>query len=201
MRGRAHPIAALALGVLLLWVAGCAGGGSPSRFYVLAPIADRPGVAAAGAGDRPVSIGVGPVRLPAYVDRPQIVTRKSSDEIDLSEFERWGEPLADAVPRNLADNLGALLPGARIALFPWTGPRSLQYQILVDVTRFDGALGGSTVLEARWRILDADRKELREGRFVVSEPAGGPGYPALVGAMSRSLGALSREIAAALKAV
>ena len=96
---------------------------------------------------------------------------------------------------------GALLPGVRIALFPWTGPRSIQYQILVDVIRFDGALGGSAVLEARWRILDADRKELREGRFVVSEPAGGPGYPALVGAMSRSLGALSREVAAALKAV
>ena len=114
--------------------------------------------------------------------------------------ELGGEPLAEGVPRAIAEDLGALLPSARIALFPWVGPRVVQYQVLVEVARFDGPLGGDVALEASWRILGPDRKDVREGRFTHNEPTGEPGYIELVGAMSRSLGALSREIASALPA-
>jgi uncharacterized lipoprotein YmbA len=139
--------------------------------------------------------------VPAYVDRPQIVTRRSADEVDLSEFDRWAEPLADSVPRTIAANLGALLPGDRIALFPWAGSRPVQYQVVIDIARFDGALGGLVSLDARWRVLGPERTDVREGRFAGTEPTGGPGYAALVAAMSRSLGALSREIATAVRAL
>ncbi len=50
-------------------------------------------------------------------------------------------------------------------------------------------------------VIGADRKDLRDDRFAVSDPAGEPGYAALVAAMSRALGALSREIAGALRAL
>jgi uncharacterized lipoprotein YmbA len=192
--------AILALSALVLGLVGCAERTAPSRFFVLAPVAGPVAAPAQpGAEERPPSIGVGPVRLPAYVDRPQIVTRKSSDEIDLSEFNRWAEPLADSVPRTIAENLTALLPNDRIALFPWTGARALSHQVVIDVARFDGALGGTVSLDARWRILGPDRKDVRDGRFAANEPTAGPDYAALVAAMSRSLGALSREIAAALR--
>jgi uncharacterized lipoprotein YmbA len=202
MRARRVALEALAVGALLFAAAGCGGQGAPSRFYVLAPLAGPPGSGTPAAADSaPVTIGVGPVRLPAYLDRPQVVTRLDPDRIDFGEFDRWGEPLADGVPRALAGTIGGLLPKSRIALFPWTGPRAIQYQVIVDVARFDGSLGGDVVLEARWRIVGADRKDLREGRFAASEPTGGQGYPAIVSAMSRSLGALGREIAAALAAI
>jgi uncharacterized protein len=197
MRAGARPMRVLLVFLSLVAVAGCGGRAAPTHFYLLAP----QGKLASPAGDaNAVTVGVGPVRLPPYLDRPQVVTRRGQDEIGLSEFELWGEPLADGVPRAIAEDLRVLLPGARIALFPWVGPRVVQYQLLVDVVRFDGSLGGDVTLEAGWRILGDDRKDVREGRFTHSEATGEPGYVGLVGAMSRSLGALSREIAAALPA-
>jgi uncharacterized lipoprotein YmbA len=197
---RARGVAAVvAAAWLVVAAAGCLPRTAPSRFYVLAPTVTAASPAPPAGEGRPVAIGLGPVRLPAYVDRPQIVTRRGPDEVDLAEFDRWAEPLADSVPRTVAMNLGALLPDDRIALFPWAGSRSVQYQVVIEIVRFDGALGESAFLDARWRVLGPDRKDVREGHFAGSEPAAGPGYAAVVAAMSRALGALSRDIAAALR--
>lgn len=197
MRGGVRRIAAVLLGAVLLagGAAGCGGRGAETRFYVLAPM---PGAAAPAADGRPVTIGVGPVRLPGYVDRGQIVTRRGAEQIDLAELDRWGEPLADAIPRILTENLATLMPAERFAQFPWLGSRQIQYQVAIDITRLDGPLGGAIVLESRWRIIGPERKDLGERRFVASEPAGAATYSAQVAAMSRALAALSRDIASGL---
>ena len=191
-------VAALLVSGFALAATGCLGRGAPPRFYVLAPLSAP---VATAADSRPVTIGVGPVRLPGYIDRAPIVTRRGAEEIDVAELERWGEPLAEGVPRTIADNLAALMPAERIALFPWSGSRAIQYQVVIEVTRFDGPLGGVVVLDARWRIIGPGRRDLDERRFTVGEPTAAPTYPALVAAMSRVLGGLSREIAAILKAL
>jgi hypothetical protein len=196
MRARLFGIAALLVSGSLLATTGCLGGGAQTRFYVLAPLA---GPVATAADSRSVTIGVGPVRLPGYVDRAPLVTRRGAEEIDVADLDRWGEPLADGVPRIIADNLAALMPAARIALFPWSGSRAPQYQVVVEVARFDGPLGGALVLDARWRVIGSDRRDPSEHRFSVAEPTGAPTYPALVAAMSRALDGLSREIAGVLK--
>jgi len=185
-----------ALAALALALVACGGQVPTFKYYVLTPLS---GPAASAAEGGTVSIGVGPVRLPGYLDRQQIVTRRGADEIDLGDLDRWGEALADGVPRTIADSLGVLLPSARIALFPWAG--TVQYQVLIDVNRFDGPLGGDLVLDARWRIVGPDRKDVVERRFTAREPVGAATYGAQVAAMSRALGALSREIAGALAAV
>jgi uncharacterized lipoprotein YmbA len=181
------------LAVLVLALAACGSEVPRFRYYVLAPPA---GPAASASETGSVSVGVGPVRLPGYLDRPQIVTRRGSDEIDLGDLDRWGEALADGVPRAIANSIDTLLPAARIALFPWAG--TVQYQVLVDVNRFDGPLGGEVVLDARWRIVGPDRKDVAERRFATREAVGAATYAAQVAAMSRALEALSREIAGAL---
>ena len=186
-------LAICALGAL----GGCARDAAPVRFYLLAAVA--PPAASAARDDRPGTIGVGPVRLPSYLDRLDIVTRRGAEEIDLDDQHRWGEPLADCVPRTIADNLTALMPSERIALFPWVPTRSIQYQVVVDVARFDGPLAGPVVLDARWRVIGADRRDVVDRRFTISEPTGAATYPAMVAAMSRALGGLSREIATALR--
>ena len=48
-------------------------------------------------------IGVGPVTVPDYLDRPQIATRSSSSSLQFSEFDRWAEPLEKNLMRVLAD--------------------------------------------------------------------------------------------------
>ncbi len=178
-------------------LAGC-GSTEPSRFYLLDAVSG-PGDAAAGtAAD--LSVGIGPVALPGYLSRPQIVTRSASPEISVAEFDRWAEPLDENVVRVLADNLSALLGTDRIAVFPWNGAQPLQYRVTVDVTRFDGELGGSAVLSARWALSgEAGAKLLTVRKTTLTEPVeAGGGYEALVGAQSKLLGELSKEIATAI---
>lgn len=183
--------------VMALLAGGCLGGTAPTRFYVLAPI-DGPAV----PGARALTIGVGPVALAGYLDRPQIVTRPGTDKIDLAEFDQWGEPLRDGISRVLVEDLSRQLPSAKISIFPWRGLDGVRYQVAVDITRFDGPAGGDTALEARWRILDgASGKEVTAKTSRLAEPAGGSGYTMTVSAMSRALNALSRDIAQTLVAL
>ena len=89
--------------------------------------------------------------------------------------------------------------GARLAKrLSW---KLIDHQIVVDMVRFDGVLGADVLLEARWRVLGPEKKELVLRYSTVREPTGQSGYPALVAAMSRSLGVLSGEIADAVKAL
>jgi uncharacterized lipoprotein YmbA len=190
-----RPLIALVL-VSAFLAAGCLGGNAPTRFYVLSP-----GEMAAVAAPDTLTIGLGPVGLSGYLDRPQIVTRPAADKIDIGEFDQWGEPLRDGISRVLAEDLARQMPSAKISVFPWRGLEQILYQVVVDVTRFDGTAGGDLALEARWRILDAAGKEIAVKTTRLTEPTGSPGYSATVSAMSRALARLSRDIAQALAAL
>lgn len=177
--------------------AGCLGGGSaPTRLYVLATV-ETPALPASEA----LSVGVGPVHVAGYLERPQIVTRRDADRIDLSDFDQWGEPLRDGISRVLAEDLARQMPSARIAVFPWRSLEGFRYRVTVSVMRLDGPAGGDLVLEARWYVLDGAGKEVALKTTRLVEPTGGPGYSATVSAMSRALAALSRDIAQALAAL
>ena len=199
MRRDPFVITALGLSILLVAMTGCAGSSAPVRLYVLTPAPEARVAPLGAAVPGGPALGVGPVRLPGLLDRPQIVTRRGADEIDEAEFHRWAEPLADSVPRTLAENLAALRKTERVTLFAWDSAQAVQHQVVVDVMRFDGAMGGDVVLDARWRILATDGKELAANRSLLTQPTGGTGYPAVVAAMSRALAGLSREIAATLE--
>jgi uncharacterized lipoprotein YmbA len=148
-----------------------------------------------------LTIGVGSVTLPPYLDRPQIVTRASQAQLHLAEPDQWAASLQDAVARVLAENLSLLMPTARVVLHPWSRTTVIDQQVLLEVTRFDRMMGGEAVLVARWSLLGAAGQELtmRKARF--SAPAGGPDYEATVTAMGRALEALSRDIAATVQSL
>ena len=202
MRTRDRCLRALLLGAILVWGGGCLGGASaPTRFYTLVPVAVPTTEVNPLAAERGLAIGVGPVTLPGYLDRREIVTRRGREEIELGEFDHWSEPLKDGATRVLGEDLAILLRTDRVALLSWRGTRPVQYQVAVEVARFEGAAGADVTLEARWRILGGDGKELTLRRSTVTEAAGAPGYGALVAAMSRALGGLSREIATAIRSL
>lgn len=188
------PPVAMLMG-LMLW-SGCVRSTQP-RFYVLTEMPD-PTTAASAEPGRGAAVGVGPVSLPGYLDRLQIVTRRGA-ELHFAEFDRWGEPLSEGVPRAIAAHLAAILATDRVVMFPWAAGRTIEYQVVIDVTRFDGVARGDVLLQARWRVLGPDRKELALRSSSVREATGEAGYAALVAAMNRSLGTLSREIADSVK--
>jgi uncharacterized lipoprotein YmbA len=193
--GLRFSIAAL-IGLTLC--AGCIGHSAPPRFYVLTDVSRSTVAAPSAEPGRGAAVGVGPVALPGYLDRIQIVTRRGA-QLEVAELDRWGEPLSEGVPRAIAAHLAALLQTDRIVVYPWPGARTIEHQVVIDVTRFDGAPGSDVLLEARWRVLGHDRKELVLRYSAVREATGESGYLPLVAAMSRSVGALSREIADSVK--
>jgi uncharacterized protein len=179
-----------------LALAGCAT--SPAtRFYVLTPVsldAIEPAPVADGS-----TIGVRSIELPDELDRPQIVTRTGPNTVHFAEFDRWSGSLRDSVRQLVAANLATLLPGDRVAVYPWTPGTSVDRQVIVEITRFDGEIGGQCVLRARWRVLGRwGTSPSVYGESTLSEPSG-PDYAALVAAQSRLLGALSLEIARAIR--
>ena len=192
-----RPVLAM-LSLVLLVLGGC-GSTPPTRFYVLPTLTDAP--PPTSKGKRDLTIGVGPVTLPPYLDRPQIVTRASRAKLDLAEFDQWAASLQDSVARVLAENLSLLIPTDRVVLHPWPRTTAIDYQVIVEVTQFDRTLGGEVVLVARWSITAANEQELMMRKARLSAPAGGQDYEATVTAMSRALEALSRDIAATIQSM
>lgn len=184
---------------MLMILAGCARS-QPSKFYVLNAQAS-PGargsetVVASG-----LSIGVGPVKVPDYLDRVQIVTRTTSNTLELAEFDRWAEPLDQSLPRILAEDLRLLFPDDNVSVFPWPSSTRVDYQVVVEVIQFDAILGQRAWLEARWTILtEAGKQVLLRRNTSISEPAGGPSHEVLVSAWSKALAGLSHEIASSIR--
>jgi len=166
----------------------------PTRLYVLTalPATDR---ALTGGASRD-GIGVGPVTLPQYTNRLQIVTGNSGPELTRAPFENWAEPLEDNFTRVLAENLSLLLATDQVVVFPWQGPMPVEYQVIVEVTKFLGEPGGQASLESLWSVVGKNGKNLlvrKKSSF--TEPVAAQNYEALAAAMSRTVGALSRDIA------
>ncbi|MEO8326306.1 MAG: PqiC family protein [Nitrospirota bacterium] len=187
--------------VVLLNVLGC-GTSQPSHFYLLRAMS--PATASGLSEVKPTSssLGLGPVNLPKYLDRPQIVTKSGAHEVELAEFHKWAEPLSENVPHVLAENLSVLLSTDRIEQYPWKRTTTLDYQIVVDVLQFDGIRGGEAALAARWSLVGDDEKTvfITKTTHVTHNPTS-QDYEALVEAMSHNLEVLSREIAEAIKAL
>jgi uncharacterized protein len=184
------------LAVGLATLTGC--GASPTtRFYTMMPVA-TPATAPAPA-NHAVTVGIRAVDLPAELDRPQIVIRTGANTRELAEFDRWSAPLRDSVARVLAENLSILLATQHVAVYPWPPGTAVEHEVMVDVTRLDAELGGPCALDARWRVVTRNGTTRPiYGRSTLNEVAG-TDYSSLVAAQSRLFGALSAEIAAAIK--
>jgi len=187
----------LTTGVLAL--AGCMSVTDPTKYYVLSPTSPRNLTPTADASS--LAVGVGPVLIPGYLDRMQIVTRDANDEVAVATYDRWAEPLDGGIAQVLADNLGAYVGSERIAVFPWRGgvARVLDYQVAIVVLRFDGWPGRQAIVDARWRLLGKDGQELALRRSTLNEPVTGEGYQPLVRGLNQLLSTLAREIASEIR--
>jgi hypothetical protein len=153
-----------------LALASCADS-QPTRFYTLAGLPDAPSEAMP-AHTSDLMVGVGPVTLPAYLDRPQLVTRAGSNRMVLADFDSWAEPLDGLFARVLADNLALLLGTDEVLLLPQRRPMPLDYQVEVDVARFDVDAEGNANLDARWWVYGrGGERLLQSGRSTITAAA------------------------------
>ena len=190
---------------LMLFLNGCFGGGSQTpatRFYVLNSLYSAESI----NQQNPIAvledaiIGVGPLKLSQVLDRPQIILRTSQNEIRVADLDRWAAPLNEIITNVLVDNFSALLSTGSILKFPWKATIPIDYQIVLEITRFDGMPGDNVDMRARWGILGENgRKVLSKKQTVLTEPIGGDTIAEMVSAQSRLVAKLSHEIAEEIK--
>lgn len=196
---RAERCGVLTLCLAVLGGATGCGKNPETRFYVLSALPAGQG-APGGAADRMSLVGLHPVSLPEQLDRPQIVSRVGANQLQVAEFDQWAAPLRDSFTRVLAEDLEILIPADRVALFPWAVAPPVDYEVAVEVVRFEAALGGEFALVAHWTIARrGGREAVVTGRSSHREPAG-ESYATMASAGSRLIATLGRDIATALRA-
>jgi uncharacterized protein len=182
-------------------LSGCAAS-QPTRFFVLNTLEnpEKPSAQSCRNG-RTFTLGVNPVTMPRYLDRPQIMTRVSDNEYRLSELNVWAEPLKDMLTRVIAQNLNTM-PCADVVTLPKAGSKQIDYRLSIEVIRLDGTLGGQALLEVRWSIIEEQTHRVlitKDTRY--GEPVSSHDYHALAYAYNRVLDAFSLEISGSLASI
>jgi len=195
----------ITLCLISLILAGCAASPS-SRFYQLSSLQNSGTLLTRDVAlDQSRIIAIGPVRIPDYLDRPQIVTRSGKNELQLSEFERWAGPIENDVNRVLVEDISSLLSIEHCSVVRWIPylesqlPASYRVHVLVD--RFEGTLGDSVLLTAQWSVFAGNGSLLMRKESRISRQMQGSSYAALVAAMSEALAKLSRDITEGITSV
>jgi uncharacterized protein len=199
--------------VIALWlcaVAGCAmltgclGFLDPAkptaRHYVLTPLT-TPGSVPAGAASSPLAVGLGLVKVPAYLFNTAIVIRKGTNEIEYVPNAFWAERLDKGIQNVMAANLAALLPSDRIQTSAWQ-KEEVSAELYVTIEQFEVDASGHGVLVARWRVLSPGGDDtLKSGRSRLTSqgPVPEADVSGAVATLSRLIGDLSGELAQALK--
>ena len=197
-------IAASSSALSILFLAGCsilAPQPEASHFFMLAPLpsTDTQQNGSESPALANLTLGVGPLKLPPYLDRNEIAIRLSPTQVTYSAVDRWAEPLNVNVSRVLSQNLSELLGTDRIVIYPWSNAVEVVYQIRIDFLSFEATKNGEAELRARYAILAGGGRQaltVREANF--SRPAAAD-TTAAVTALSATLGDLSRDIAAAIR--
>lgn len=179
----------------LVLLAACAGS-PPSRFYTLASP-----VPPAASPARGPAVTVGPVAIPAVVDRPEIVVTIGPNEVWPDEFNRWAGPLADAVGLALVGHLTVLLPSPDVTLLAQSSGGPADVRVAVEVQRFESVPGSHALVDAVYTVRHSADGRSRSGRTTAREATSDKGYDALAAAHSRAVATLAADIVVAVRAL
>jgi uncharacterized lipoprotein YmbA len=166
-----------------------------TTFYTLESQSQRPVVINTTIEKKPL-IGIGPLSLPSLLDRRQIVTRAENNSIQMAEFDQWASPLKENVITVLSKNVAALQPNAIVRAYPWSSYGSVDYHVIVDISRFDTQPGKSANLEATWAIMEEKNHTIViNGQTNIKQPLNDASYSSVANTLSKLLSDFSQQIA------
>ncbi len=186
--------------IVSLAIAACSPNTRQVKFYLLQATNKTEQQAIGTPPAKPLTIGLGPVEIPAYLDRPQIVTGGEGAELTMAEYHRWAEPLKDTITRVLAEDLALAMPGNHLLTFPWNRAISPDVQLEIKITRFQVDANGLCELKANWTILKQN-KPVAMNAFQTRTTATSNDYADKVAAQSQALAKFGNEMAAGLRAL
>jgi uncharacterized lipoprotein YmbA len=146
-------------------------------------------------------VALGPITVPAVVDRPEIVVSTGANQVSLDDIHRWASPLPDNLARVMAADLALMLGTPRVVPFPQALAPPADYRVAVDFRSFVSALGDQASVDVIWTIHRTKDRKLQTGHTAVRESVSEPSYAALAGAHSRAVAKVSQDIADAILAM
>ncbi len=188
------------------FVSGCLGSKTPPiRYYVLNPAQYEASLVSKTDGTdlqpRKISLEIVSLRLPQYLEKPQIVTRTSENQLEMAEYHQWGGDLRKNMTRVFARNMSALLSSPNVAVTPFRSSISPDFSLKVDVMQFEADAQGRVRFSAQWMLFSGrDGKSLatRISDIVGPEPQAPADVEQVVTGMGDLLGefclVMGREI-------
>ncbi len=172
------------------------GSSPPVQKYILTPSIENDTETISGNESTEITIGIGSIEFSEYLKRPEIVSFKGNNELNVDEFNRWAEPLEKNFERVLIENLSRLIPTDRIYIFPWQEEEPNSFQITIVVNDFGMRSDSSVVLDARWSVTKKFKRDfLMTQRSFYTDNAAGVSIEGKVALLSELVGKFSRDIA------
>ncbi len=172
------------------------GSSPPIQKYILTPSIEYDTETLSGKENTEITIGIGSIEFSEYLKRPEIVSFKGNNELNVDQFNRWAEPLEKNFERVLIENLSRLIPTNRIYIFPWQEEEPNSFQISIVVNEFGMRSDSSLVLDARWSVSKKFKRDfLMTQRTFYTENAAGVSIEGKVALLSDLVGKFSSDIA------
>jgi len=149
-------------------------------------------------GDEGPMIGLGPIRLPEYLDRFQMVVAVSQNKYKLIDGHRWAEKLDQNISLALFKTLPGQLGTDKMIRYPWPQRPGVDFQVKIDILEFNIDQTGQSRLVAQWSIKSKDKTLLNKRSSFTAE-ASSTDIDKMVEAQSECLTKLGQEIAVNLK--
>ncbi len=148
--------------------------------------------------DKGPLIGLGPIRLPDYLDRFQMVVAVSENKYKLIDGHRWAEKLDQNISLALFKTLPGQLGTDRMTRYPWPQRPGVDFQVKIDILELNIDQNGQSQLVAQWSIKSKDETLLNK-RSTFTAQASSTDIDKMVQAQSECLTKLGQEIVSNLK--
>ncbi|MBR1373614.1 membrane integrity-associated transporter subunit PqiC [bacterium] len=148
--------------------------------------------------ERKINVAVARVKVPDLLDRAQMVAyEKDSDEVQIQEFNRWGESFPDMMQATITNDLMAYLPNAFIKR-TYFDSGNMSYSVNVEINNLKAYKGDKVILSAWWNISNSGGRVLKREQVSYEVPVQGNNIQDVVNAQSEAVHKMSRDIAEAL---
>lgn len=167
-----------------------------SRYFVLS--STTPGDDAPSRGRADLRFGLGPIKLPGYLDAQALVRSGEGGVLEYVPGAFWAEPVREGFSRALLHRTAARLGTSQAFAYPWYATAKLDWKVPVDVLRFEATTDGRAVLVARWGIEPVGASGASASTESTCDEAAGSDPALVVDALSRCVDRLADAIATAL---
>lgn len=137
----------------------CVSKGQQTQFYTLLPSQEKTDIPFDNNLAR-VSVGVGPIVLPEYIQKSSIVSFTSNNGVRVAGYHAWAGDLESNITRVLISDTGNVLNLNSVVGFPWDVRLRPDYQVRLNFLAFGGIRGEQVQITVQWSLIDTLTKNL-----------------------------------------